>query len=419
MPNRPLLAPRRAQRRRERKAHNDSMGCAGSKAEPESRYAAKAAARPASREFCGPHSEMASAVAAGRVPGEVLSCGEDRSVALTDWMDGKVLQRWQGHEKGVNCVLHAPLLDGAFSGSRDSTVRQWKVGQPAAVQVLKGHELTVSAIALDDTNAQLCSGSRDSAVRLWDVATGATVSRAGVSRNVVTCMAWVPGERLVWQGSEDLRLRLWDVRTWQQPAAVLEGYVYFPLACACDGHYCLTGSNGFDGVGCELRLWDRRSLKEAVHKMEGHEQAVTGVALLGGEAAGSRPRAVSGSRDGKLRLWELDHGGCVGRGSLGDGDGRGVTDVAAISSSSSTALDAGQRGGAQARRGASTPLLCTPPQHASLTLPTAPPLLWLHLSWLRLLQAQLLVSSTGGALHAMRADDAGLEVVATAAPRED
>ena len=90
------------------------MGCAGSKAEPESRYTASAAARPASREFGGPHSEMASAVAAGRVPGEVLSCGEDRSVALTDWMDGKVLQRWEGHEKGVNCVLHAPLLDGAF-----------------------------------------------------------------------------------------------------------------------------------------------------------------------------------------------------------------------------------------------------------------------------------------------------------------
>ena len=335
------------------------MGCAGSKAEPESRYTASAAARPASREFGGPHSEMASAVAAGRVPGEVLSCGEDRSVALTDWMDGKVLQRWEGHEKGVNCVLHAPLLDGAFSGSRDATVRQWKVGQPKAVQVLKGHELTVSAIALDDTNAQLCSGSRDSTVRLWDVATGATVSRASVSRNIVTCMAWVPGERLVWQGSEDLRLRLWDVRTWKQPAAVLEGYVYFPLACACDGHFCLTGSNGFDGVGCELRLWDRRSLKEAVHKMDGHEQAVTGVALLGGGAAGSRPRAVSGSRDGNLRLWDLDQGGCVGRGSLGDGDGRGVTDLAAISTSTSTsaAFEAGQRGGAEARRHASMALL--------------------------------------------------------------
>ena len=270
------------------------MGCAGSKAEAESRYT-PSAVRPIAREFAGPHSEMASAVAAGRVPGELLSCGEDRCVALTDWVSGTVLERWQGHEKGVNCVLPAPRLDGALSGSRDATVRQWKCGQPEAVQVLSGHELTVSALALDDANAQLCSGSRDSSVRLWDLATGATVSRRHVSRNVVTCMAWVPRERLVWQGSEDLRLRLWDVRTWQQPSAVLEGYLHFPLACACDGHYCLTGrwaalhpcapaplcpctsaplrlcvtaplhpcacrtsSNGFDGEGCELRLWDRR-----------------------------------------------------------------------------------------------------------------------------------------------------------------
>jgi len=51
-------------------------------------------------------------------------------------------------------------------------------------------------------------------------------------------------------------------------------------------------------------------------------------------------------------------------------------------------------------------------------------MLWLYLLWLYLLriclpQAQLLVSSTGGALHAMRADGSGLEVVATAVPRED
>ena len=103
------------------------MGCAGSKAEPESRYTASAAARPASREFGGPHSEMASAVAAGRVPGEVLSCGEDRSVALTDWMDGKVLQRWEGHEKGVNCVEYFQGGDRPYlvSGADDKTVKVW------------------------------------------------------------------------------------------------------------------------------------------------------------------------------------------------------------------------------------------------------------------------------------------------------
>ena len=59
------------------------------------------------------------------------------------------------------------------------------------------------------------------------------------------------------------KIRLWDVRTLSKPAAVLENeYVYFPLCCDCSGPYVLTGSNGFNSVGCELRLWDRRTLKQ-------------------------------------------------------------------------------------------------------------------------------------------------------------
>ena len=177
------------------------MGCAGSK-EPEAAYEAprltKNAAANAPRGFPGPHRDMASAVAAGLHPGEILSGGEDRCVALTKWVDGSVLERWQGHEKGVNCVLSAKRLGAVLSGGRDATVRQWTPRQATAVQVLSGHELTVSAIALNEENAQLCSGSRDSSIRLWDLNTGTAVSRQHVSRNVVTCMAWVPGEPLVW-----------------------------------------------------------------------------------------------------------------------------------------------------------------------------------------------------------------------------
>jgi hypothetical protein len=36
--------------------------------------------------------------------------------------------------------------------------------------------------------------------------------------------------------------------TWQ----VFEGYVYFPLCCATHGPHLATGSNGFDGTGCEV-----------------------------------------------------------------------------------------------------------------------------------------------------------------------
>ena len=352
------------------------MGCAGSKptsasGAPELTYGAGGGASSSASKssFAGPHSELASAVAAGRVPGEILSGGEDRTVALTDWVGRKIVQQWRGHEKGVNCVLPAPKLDGAVSGGRDTTVRQWRVGTPDAVQVLNGHDLTVSAMAIDEANTQLCTGSRDSSLRLWDLATGASISRRHVSRNVVTCMAWVPGEPLVWQGAEDLRLRLWDVRSMQQPAAALEGYVYFPLACDCDGHHCLTGSNGFDAVGCEVRLWDRRMLKEAVATMTGHEQAVTGVALLGGGR-----QAASGSKDGTLKLWDLGKGQCVGTSFLPKLDSEsagGVTDLGVA-----LADEAG---------------------------------------------ASLYASTTTGALHAIRvADDQGgsLDVVATATPSD-
>ena len=120
------------------------------------------------------------------------------------------------------------------------------------------------AVAVAEDGQQALSGSRDCSLRHWDLATGATKGRCHLEQNVVTCLKWVPGETsLVAQGSEDLRLRLWDVRTLSRPAAVLENeYVYFPLCCDCSGPYVLTGSNGFNSVGCELRLWDRRTLKQ-------------------------------------------------------------------------------------------------------------------------------------------------------------
>jgi len=195
-------------------------------------------------------------------------------------------------------------------------VRVWRRGQAEAALTLRGHELSVMAVAVAEDGQQALSGSRDCSLRHWDLATGATKGRCHLEQNVVTCLKWVPGETsLVAQGSEDLRLRLWDVRTLSRPAAVLENeYVYFPLCCDCSGPYVLTGSNGFNSVGCELRLWDRRTLKQ-VHVLTGHDQAVTGCALLPDTAlrpetgGGGRLLAASGCKDGEVRLWDGTAGG--------------------------------------------------------------------------------------------------------------
>ena len=291
-----------------RPAATTTMGaCASSKRVP-SPLAKDATLEPPSSHFGGPHDDIVNGIAATGCCGEWLSCAEDCSVGLCSWAGCRLLERWHGHEKGVLRVLPMPQLKGAVSASRDTSIRLWRRGSPEAVQVLRGHELAVTALALNGGTGELCSGSRDSYVRLWDLGTAQSLRGRHISRNVVTCMAWIPGERQVLQGSEDLKLRLWDVRT-LQPTATLEGNTYFPLACDCAGPYCLTGSNGFDGDGCELRLWDRRKL-EQVTVFGGHDQAVVGVAFLH-SAGGEGVCAASASKDGSVRVWDLLRGACI------------------------------------------------------------------------------------------------------------
>jgi len=211
--------------------------------------------------FAGPHSDIVNCVASSDMTGEWISGADDGTLSCVSWSSCRVLESWVGHSKSINRVIAAPTINGL-----------------------------------------LFSGSRDSSVRIWDVSESRCISSRHLSRNVVTCAASVPGEPLVWQGSEDLRLRLWDTRI-LQPAATLEGYVYFPLTCAADGNICLTGSNGFDGSGCELRIWDRRMLKQLL-VFDGHQHAVRGVAFLSCKGSNAL-RFASASKDGSVCTWQI------------------------------------------------------------------------------------------------------------------
>lgn len=318
--------------------------CASSRAGPASRYGSSASGKATAipgAVFPGPHKEMATAVCASGQTGEWISGDDAGAVALVDWAGGGATEHWAGHPKSVTGVATAAWLDGAISASRDTTVRIWRRGTLLApTATLVGHDLTVSALAVSATQAgRIFSGSRDSTVRLWDATTSACLSKSYISRNVVTCAAWVKGDSsCVWQGSEDLRLRLWDVRAMAKPTATLEGYTCFPLCIAASEHTCVTGSNGFSGGGkgggCELRVWDRRALRQNA-LFTAHTTAVTAVALLPGA------QMASASRDGTLNLWQ------------GAASGVRVLDTASLGSAV-TSLSPANEGESKARLYAAT-----------------------------------------------------------------
>lgn len=129
-----------------------------------------------------------------------------------------MLDRWEGHSKGVNRV--APLLQqaggslAAVSASRDCTLKLWQRGVPGAVATLSGHSMTVSALCVPGSE-YVVSGGRDNSVRLWDLATAKEMAKATVARKLSTFLSACGSSEpsLVVEGSEDLRLRLWDLRT--------------------------------------------------------------------------------------------------------------------------------------------------------------------------------------------------------------
>eukprot|EP00949_MAST-11_sp_MAST-11-sp1_P000096 g96.t1 len=258
-------------------------------------------------------------------PHHVLTCSDDRSFALhrSEKEQLALRGRFLGHTRAVNCA-DACAMDGvAVSCSRDRSIKMWRLSsfssssasshvdvEDAERTIDDAHDLTISSVCMHSSGTQFCSGSRDTAVTLWDVESGKSLLTRKTPRNLVTCLGWIGGKTIA-QGSEDLRVRVWDMSAHGAPAMTLQGYTYFPLCIdvSPDGNYILTGSKGFNGVGCELRLWDVRTGKQ-LKEMTGHMQDTTGVAFVPAPVGSSSSSlcAVSVSKDQTVRLWDVSEG---------------------------------------------------------------------------------------------------------------
>ncbi|KAJ1621040.1 WD40-repeat-containing domain protein [Pavlovales sp. CCMP2436] len=295
------------------------------------------------------HTDIVNCLAPGPAPSQWLSCAQDRAVVLYCASTHKVLERWEGHARGVNRVAALRGGDEAVvSASRDCTLKLWRRGQAEAVATLAGHTLTVSAVCAP-SDSVVISASRDTSVRSWDVRTGQQVGAARISRNLATFLASCEAEpQLVVQGSEDLRVRVWDLRT-MAVATTFEGLQYFALcgSMTADGYYVLAGCNGFSGSGCELKLFDRRRAGLVV-QVRPHQHAVTACAFLPHAETGGLAGA-SASKDGSVCV--VDFLAAAGGGEAGDSGvvlyaaqptvGGQLTSLAAVDALSPPGADAG------------------------------------------------------------------------------
>jgi len=258
----------------------------------------------------------------------MVSGSTDRSVRVWDIEKGRCLQVFQGHTSTVRClVILKPTKIGEhpdgtpiimptqpliITGSRDSTLRVWKLPQagdrsiyqsgpptndyenPYFIRALTGHHHSVRAIAAHGDT--LVSGSYDHTVRVWKISNGEMVHRLqGHTQKVYSVVLDHKRNRCI-SGSMDYLVKVWSLDT---------GTLLFNL----DGHSSLVGLLDLSNerlvsaaADSTLRIWDPENGK-CENILTAHTGAITCFQHDG-------QKVISGS-DGMLKMWDIETGECV------------------------------------------------------------------------------------------------------------
>ncbi|KAK0395843.1 hypothetical protein QR680_001459 [Steinernema hermaphroditum] len=256
------------------------------------------------------HADSIGALAPVR-PGMVLTGSRDKIIALNNVDTGECVMKWYGHEKEVTKVQyrHAAGKHFVVSGSRDCSLRVWQFNVSHSSQVLEGHTMSVMGLSILD-ESKLISGARDTTLRLWDMTQGTCIRTVKHSRNLVTHICHSIQNNIIVQSSEDKEMKIWDCRDLNLVAQMpKKRHIQSHCDLSPDGMYCLSSSNGFNGDGCEITLWDVRQRK-MIREYRGHEESVTCAMFLPQQITWKR-LLLSVSADNSTRIWNVDDGACL------------------------------------------------------------------------------------------------------------
>ncbi|KIW14778.1 hypothetical protein PV08_07563 [Exophiala spinifera] len=258
----------------------------------------------------------------------LVSGSTDRSVRVWNIAEARQTQVFRGHTSTVRCLqivmpvkvgenaegkpIMMPKQPLIITGSRDSTLRVWKLPRPDDpvfiqpenetdaddcpyfVRTLTGHQHSVRAIAAHaDT---LVSGSYDCTVRVWKISTGETVHRLqGHTQKVYSVVLDHARNRCI-SGSMDNMVRIWDLHTGSLKYT-LEGHTSLVglLDLSCDKLVSAAADS-------TLRIWDPEN-GQCKATLSAHTGAITCFKHDG-------QKVISGS-DRTLKLWNIKTGDCI------------------------------------------------------------------------------------------------------------
>jgi len=100
---------------------------------------------------------------------ELLTTGEDGTVAVWSLTDYSELYRFELAKDTVRCMAIAPDESEIAFGCKDNLIRIYSLADYSLKQTLAGHTFPVTALAYHPAGHYLISGSRDAQLKIWSL----------------------------------------------------------------------------------------------------------------------------------------------------------------------------------------------------------------------------------------------------------
>lgn len=224
----------------------------------------------------------------------LASGSRDHTIKLWKVSDGERIATLN-HGDSVNSVAFSPDGKVLASGGWDRTVKLWRVSDGKRIATLEGHLYSVQSVAFSPDGSLLASGSKGNIIKLWNVSTGENIRTLEGHKDNVYSVAFSPDGSLIASGSGDKTVKLWRVSD-GECTATLKGHKnrVYSVAFSSDGSLIASGDR--DNT---IKLWGV-SDGESIATLKEHEGYVNSVAFSPDSSL-----LVSGSMDNTIGLWRV------------------------------------------------------------------------------------------------------------------
>jgi len=107
-----------------------------------------------------------------------------------DILQIKPCQKFEGHTKDVNGVIHLPGRQQIMTCSNDVSLGVWNLKTGQQIANWQDGESGIQTIALSEDGKKVISGSYDGVVRLWSTKTGKVIARWMGHTDTVASVCW-------------------------------------------------------------------------------------------------------------------------------------------------------------------------------------------------------------------------------------